>query len=95
MKIDRNEVRRVATLASLEFEESDLDRVSVEMSAILDYIDQLREVDVTGVSDLVAEGEGSLRGDETSACLPLGPVEKNAPSMLHAHFVVPKVIGGE
>ena len=95
MKIDREEVRRIAALASLEFDESAADRVAGELSAILDYVDQLREVDVSGVSDSVAEDLGTPRQDTASVSLPLDPIEKNAPSMLHAHFVVPKVIGGE
>ena len=76
-------------------EESDLDRVANEMSAILDYIDKLREVDVSGVSDLAEEDLVCLRDDATGACLPLDPIEENAPSMCHAHFAVPRVIGGE
>ena len=46
MKIDRDEAKRIADLAHLEFDEPALERMAGEMTKILSYIDQLREVDV-------------------------------------------------
>ena len=51
MKIDRDEARRVAGLAHLEFDDAGLDRMASEMTKILTYIDQLREVDVEGFEE--------------------------------------------
>ena len=44
MKITRDEARRIAALAHLEFDDDALDRMAAEMTKILTYIDQLREV---------------------------------------------------
>lgn len=94
MKIDREEARRVANLAHLEFDEAGLDRMAAEMTAILTYIDQLREVDA-------GEGEEQetvvtpLRDDEPRESVDRDPVARNAPAWRDGFFVVPKVIGGE
>jgi aspartyl-tRNA(Asn)/glutamyl-tRNA(Gln) amidotransferase subunit C len=95
MKLDLDEARRVAGLASLEFDATDLARMADEMSRILDYVDQLREVDVSAVAESVAEVESASRSDEPSESGVAGAVEGNAPSMLRGHFAVPKVIGAD
>jgi aspartyl-tRNA(Asn)/glutamyl-tRNA(Gln) amidotransferase subunit C len=95
MKIDRDEARRVAGLAHLELDDEGLGRMADEMTAILGYIDQLREADVTGVEAESLDRATPLRDDE-----PRPPVDRelaagNAPSWSDGFFVVPKVIGGE
>jgi aspartyl-tRNA(Asn)/glutamyl-tRNA(Gln) amidotransferase subunit C len=50
MKIDREEARRIADLAHLEFDDAGLDRMAAEMSKILGYMDQLKEVEIEGFS---------------------------------------------
>jgi aspartyl-tRNA(Asn)/glutamyl-tRNA(Gln) amidotransferase subunit C len=94
MKIDRDEAKRIADLAHLEFDDAGLEQMAGEMTKILSYIDQLREVDVAGF-DESAPGEATpLRPD-----LPRPPVDRaavaaNAPAFSDdGHFVVPKVIG--
>jgi aspartyl-tRNA(Asn)/glutamyl-tRNA(Gln) amidotransferase subunit C len=100
MKIDRDEACRVAALAHLEFDDAGLDRMAAEMTAILDYIDQLREVDVQGFQERDAavtpfrEDQPRLfTASDGSEIREL--VERNAPAWRDGHFVVPKVIGGE
>jgi aspartyl-tRNA(Asn)/glutamyl-tRNA(Gln) amidotransferase subunit C len=94
MKIDRDEARRVADLAHLEFDDAGLDRMASEMTRILTYIDQLREADV-------AEGEEHdvtvtpLRNDEVRPSLDRDAVARNAPAWRDGLFVVPRVIAGE
>ena len=94
MKIDRDEASRIATLAHLEFDEPGLERMAAEMTKILTYIDQLREVDVEGF-----EESGQLvtpfREDEPHQSVDREAVARNAPAWRDGFFVVPKVIGGE
>ncbi len=96
MKIDREEARRVAGLAHLEFDDAGLDRMASEMTKILTYIDQLREVDVAGFEEHDVTVT-PMRADEVEP----GPsldrelVARNAPAWRDGLFVVPKVIGGE
>ena len=95
MKITRDEAKRIADLAHLEFDDRSLDRMAAEMTKILGYIDQLAEV------DLAAGGPGAtamsqftpLRDDTPQAPLDRERVAANAPAWSDGFFVVPKVIG--
>ena len=94
MKIDRNEARRIATLAHLELDEDALERVAAEMTTILGYIDQLREVNVDDVQPGVIAAT-SLRDDTPRPSVDRELAARNAPAWNDGFFVVPQVIGGE
>ncbi len=94
MNIDREEARRIAALAHLEFDEAGLERMAGEMTKILSYIDQLREVDVEGFEERDALVT-PFREDVPHAPVDRGQVAANAPVWRDGFFVVPKVIGGE
>jgi aspartyl-tRNA(Asn)/glutamyl-tRNA(Gln) amidotransferase subunit C len=95
MKIDREEARRVARLAHLEFDDQGLGRMADEMTAILGYIDQLREADVTSGGGDSSGQATPLRADEPRPPVARELAAANAPSWNDGFFVVPKVIGGE
>ena len=92
MKVTRDEVRRIADLAHLAFDDAGLDRMADELTKILSYIDQLKEVDVAGFSEH-GEGVTPLRDDEPRPSVNRDDVARNAPAWSDGHFVVPKVIG--
>lgn len=94
MKIDRDEARRIADLAHLEFDDAGLDAMAAELTKILDYIDQLREVDVAGFDEPPAPVT-PMREDTPRPSLDRELVAGNAPAWRDGLFVVPKVIGGE
>jgi aspartyl-tRNA(Asn)/glutamyl-tRNA(Gln) amidotransferase subunit C len=94
MDIDRDEARRVAELAHLEFDDAGLDRMASEMTKILTYIDQLREVDASGFEERDVTVT-PLREDEPRPSIDRELVARNAPAWRDGFFVVPKVIGGE
>lgn len=94
MKIDRDEARRIADLAHLEFDDAGLERMAAEMTKILSYIDQLREVDVEGFEEHDA-AVTPMREDEPRPSVPRENVARNAPAWRDGLFVVPKVLGGE
>jgi aspartyl-tRNA(Asn)/glutamyl-tRNA(Gln) amidotransferase subunit C len=94
MKIDRIEAKRIADLAHLEFDDAGLERMAEEMTKILSYIDQLREVDVTGFEAIAAEEATPLRDDVPRPPVDRSSVAANAPAFSDdGHFIVPKVIG--
>jgi len=95
MKIDREEARRIAGLAHLELDDAALVRMADEMTKILTYIDQLREVDVEGFEEHAESAGTPFREDEPRPSLDRALAERNAPSWNDGFFVVPKVIGGE
>ena len=94
MEIDRDEARRIADLAHLEFDDAGLDRMASEMTGILTYIDQLREVDASGFEERDVTVM-PLREDEPAAPADPESIARNAPAWREGLFVVPKVIGGE
>jgi aspartyl-tRNA(Asn)/glutamyl-tRNA(Gln) amidotransferase subunit C len=89
MKITREEAKRIAELAHLEFDDAGLERMADEMTKILSYIDQLREIE--GSTDK-SVGATPLREDVARPGVPREAVERNAPAFRDGHFVVPKVI---
>ena len=92
--IDRDEVKRIADLAHLRFSEGELDRFAGDLSRILDYIDQLREVTLADAESGSPVVEATpLREDVVTHSLPVIEIARNAPAMAHDYFVVPKVIG--
>jgi len=91
VKISREEAKRIAELAHLEFDDAGLQRMADEMTKILSYIDQLKEVEGEwSAADL--GGETPLREDVARPGIPREAVERNAPAWRDGHFVVPKVI---
>ena len=93
MKITREEARRIADLAHLEFDDAALERMAAEMTKILSYIDQLREVDVSQWSAGALAGVTPLREDEPHPGVAREDVQRNAPAWRDGFFVIPKVIG--
>jgi aspartyl-tRNA(Asn)/glutamyl-tRNA(Gln) amidotransferase subunit C len=94
MNISRDEARRIADLAHLEFDEPGLDRMAAEMTKILTYIDQLREVQADGFEEHDASVT-PFREDELRPSIDREAVARNAPQWRDGFFVVPKVIGGD
>ncbi len=89
MKITRDEARRIAELAHLDFDDPGLERMADEMTKILSYIDQLSEIE--GSTDR-SVGATPMREDVARPGIPREAVERNAPAFRDGHFVVPKVI---
>ena len=54
MSVDRETVAKIASLARIRMDEADLDRMVPELNGILGWVEQLGEVDVTGVEPMTA-----------------------------------------
>lgn len=96
MKIDENMVRGVAALARLHPDGLDIPRLASEMSAILDYVEKLKELDVTGIP-ATAHGRPMplpLRDDAVRPGLTNDEALANAPQRQGNFVVVPRVIEG-
>jgi aspartyl-tRNA(Asn)/glutamyl-tRNA(Gln) amidotransferase subunit C len=98
VKIGQSEVLRIAELAKLHFDEQDLDKFTEQFQRILDYIEQLKQVNVEGVEptshvSLTPGFEKHVfREDEVKASLPVEESLANAPDRGSDHFRVPKVL---
>ncbi|HEY3054861.1 MAG TPA: Asp-tRNA(Asn)/Glu-tRNA(Gln) amidotransferase subunit GatC [Thermoanaerobaculia bacterium] len=93
MKIDRDEARRIADLAHLEFDDAGLDRMAEEMTTILGYIETLAAVDTEKAGE--DAGTTPLRDDVLAPSVDREKVARNAPAWENGFFVVPAVIEGE
>ncbi|MES2389855.1 MAG: Asp-tRNA(Asn)/Glu-tRNA(Gln) amidotransferase subunit GatC [Bacteroidota bacterium] len=94
MHVDNETVRKIAHLARLEFAEAEEAEMVKNMSAILDWMDKLNEVDTTGVEPLIhiSEERNVLREDVAAPALPHDRGLLNAPQRDSDYFRVPKVI---
>jgi aspartyl-tRNA(Asn)/glutamyl-tRNA(Gln) amidotransferase subunit C len=95
MALSIEEVRRIATLARLRLFPQEEARLAGELSAILDYVRQLEELDVTGVEPMthaLAPGETPFRDDEVRPGLSPEEALSNAPAREGTCFQVPRII---
>lgn len=94
MKVDLNTVRKIAHLARLELDEESAKKMQKDMTQILDWEEQLNEVDTEGVEPLTTMSSevNVLREDIVGEHLPHEDGLKNAPQRDSDYFRVPKVL---
>ena len=94
MSLDKATVAKIAKLARIEVGEVDQERLASELSGILDWVEQLGEVDTSDVPPMTSVVEMNLkaRDDRISDGNRQDDVLKNAPKAVHGFFVVPKVV---
>jgi aspartyl-tRNA(Asn)/glutamyl-tRNA(Gln) amidotransferase subunit C len=93
--IDREQVLHVARLARLELSDDEVERMSSELSTILDHIEKISELDLEGVPPTthVVEVANALREDEPRPSLPREAILANAPRQADGFFEVLAVLG--
>ena len=89
--ISRDQVLHVARLARLRLSEDEIERMSRELSTVLDHIEKISELDLEGVppTSHVVEVENVLRADEPRESWPLEEALALAPDATPAGFRVP------
>jgi aspartyl-tRNA(Asn)/glutamyl-tRNA(Gln) amidotransferase subunit C len=94
MALDKATVARIATLARIKLPEPEQARLAGELTAILTWIEQLNEVDTTGVEPMssVAAMQLPMREDVVSDGDCRDRILANAPEATHGFFAVPKVV---
>ncbi len=94
MSVDLATVKRVARLARIAVNEEDANRMTGELNAILGFVQQLDEVDITGVEPLTSVIPMALRrrDDVITDGNKAEDIVANAPGSEENFFVVPKVI---
>ena len=94
MKITKDEVLYVADLARLNLDEADIEKFAGQIGEILDYVDQLNEVDTVNVKPTshAISLTNAFREDELQAHLEREQVLANAPEKEDGSFIVPKII---
>lgn len=94
MSVDTATVRHIAKLARIAVSDAEVEALVPELNNILGWIEQLQEVDVTGVEPMTAVIPNTLRlrEDEVTDGAIRDLVLSNAPVAEHGFFAVPKVI---
>ncbi len=94
MSLDETAVRRIARLARIRVDDSEVMTLRGELNAILGYVEQLNEVDVTGVEPLSGGAQMAmrLREDVVTDGNIADQILANAPDRSKSFFAVPKVV---
>ena len=89
--ISRDQVLHVARLARLRLADDEIDRMSVELSTVLDHIEKISELDLADVppTSHVVDVTTPLRADEPTACLTREQALDQAPATQDGGFLVP------
>jgi aspartyl-tRNA(Asn)/glutamyl-tRNA(Gln) amidotransferase subunit C len=94
MSIDANTVRKVAHLARIAVRDDELAPLADELNVILGWVEQLAEVDVTGIEPMTSVTPMALkrRRDEVTDGNRQADILANAPDAREGFFTVPKVV---
>jgi len=94
MQVDEATVWRIARLARIKITEAEAKSLKTELSGILNWVEQLDEVDTSSVEPLtrVVPIELKRREDKVTDGDIADDIMKNAPVVEDHYFVVPKVI---
>jgi aspartyl-tRNA(Asn)/glutamyl-tRNA(Gln) amidotransferase subunit C len=94
MSVDEAAVRRIAHLARIAVTDAEVPHLQGELNAILAFVEQLSEVDVTGVEPMtsVTPMEMKKRADAVNDGEIADDIVANAPATEGHFFLVPKVV---
>ena len=94
MALDKTAVAHIATLARIRLSEAELEPLAEELSHILTWVEQLNEVDTSGVTPMagVTAMRLPMREDEVTDGGCREEILGNAPRTARGFFVVPKVV---
>lgn len=94
MSVDKETVVKIAKLSRIAISDHEADGMVGELNGILSWVEQLGEVDVTGVEPMTAviANEGRMRDDAVTDGDIRDKILANAPAREGAFFGVPKVI---
>ncbi len=94
MSLDKATVKNIAFLSRMEIPDSEIDGVQGDLRRIINWVEQLQEVDTTGVTPMTsAVGRAApLREDEVTDGAVREEVLSNAPESEDGFFLVPKMV---
>jgi aspartyl-tRNA(Asn)/glutamyl-tRNA(Gln) amidotransferase subunit C len=94
VSIDTATIKRVARLARIAVSDAEAEALKAEVNTILGFVEQLNEVDVTGVAPMTSVTHMAIRMRD-DVVTDGGDAERvlaNAPAREGDFFVVPKVV---
>ena len=94
MTLKPEDIRNIAHLARLHIDDADIDQYVTDLSSILDLVDQMNQVDSSGVAPLSnpLDATQRLRDDEVTESNQRDKFQSIAPDVEQGLYRVPKVI---
>ncbi|HZR86235.1 MAG TPA: Asp-tRNA(Asn)/Glu-tRNA(Gln) amidotransferase subunit GatC [Bradyrhizobium sp.] len=94
MSVDADTVRRIAHLARIAVDDAEVPHLQGELNAMLSFVEQLLEVDVSGVEPMtsVTPMQMKKRTDVVNDGEIPDDIVRNAPATENHFFLVPKVV---
>jgi aspartyl-tRNA(Asn)/glutamyl-tRNA(Gln) amidotransferase subunit C len=94
MALDKNDVEKIAHLARLQINDTDITEVAQRISNILGMIDQMQSVDTSAVSAMAHPFDAGqrLRSDQVTESNQRDYYQKIAPATQDGLYLVPRVI---
>jgi aspartyl-tRNA(Asn)/glutamyl-tRNA(Gln) amidotransferase subunit C len=95
MSLTPEDVRWIAHLARLQLTDEEVQALTRDLGAVLEYMNQLRQVNTEGVEPLAhpLDLHNVFRADELAASLPVDAALANAPTRHGDFYAVPAVLG--
>ena len=94
MKLDTNTINKIAKLARIKLSEEESKDLLKDMNSILDWVEQLNEVNTDSIEPLANISSSILpqRKDESIDVNSSDEILQNSPDKLEGYFAVPKVV---
>jgi aspartyl-tRNA(Asn)/glutamyl-tRNA(Gln) amidotransferase subunit C len=94
MEVNDALIDQLSELARLRFSDAEKEMIKKELKQMIDFVDTLKEVDVSGISPLshVSEAMNRFRDDQVKGSVSREQALLNAPQTDGIYFQVPKVI---
>lgn len=94
MEVNNKLIQDIAKLSKLKFDDSEEEKMKVDLKKMLDFVDKLNEIDTEGVDPLIymSEEVNVLREDKVTEKTSQEDALKNAPEKDSDYFKVPTVL---
>ena len=94
MKITGEQIRHIAALARLRFDEDEIESFRAQFERIVEYVEKIDELDLNGVEPTshAMDRSNAFRDDEVAQSLPQKLALANAPQKKDGFIAVPRVI---
>ena len=94
MKINISKIQKLASLSRLRFSEKELELITEDMSKMIDFINQLEEIDTENVIPLIHANEefNNFQEDSVGSMLDQSEALSNSPVKDSTYFKLPKVL---
>ena len=94
MKINQNVISKLARLSKLKFNEDEMKLISNDLSKMLEFINQLQELDTEGIDPLIHVNEeiNNWREDQVQGMISQEEALSNSPVKDGTYFKLPKVL---